>query len=154
MVAEQRYLSALGVVHTAARAGEKLVLTGVGAELHFKLLPPVPEAALVDTEWLLESMIDGEAASSTNGEGSLELRSDGTFTASTGCRELTGRYIVYGDSIQVNEMGAEGECPPELAEQDSDFIGVIEGPFTVQIDGATLTITSPGNQGLSFRAAD
>jgi heat shock protein HslJ len=153
MVAEQRYLTGLGQVHTGVREDESLVLTGVGVELRFRLQPPVPEAALVDTEWILESLIDGEVASSTAGDARLELRSDGTFTGSTGCRALTGRYFVYGDTIQVTEMGAEGECPDALADQDGRVIGVIEGPFTVAIDGATLTITSPGSQGLIFRSA-
>jgi heat shock protein HslJ len=154
MTAEQRYLTALGLVHTAARDGERLVLTGVGTDLRFRLQAPVPEAALVDTEWILESIIDGDAASSTAGDARLELRSDGTFVGSTGCRSLTGRYIVYGDTVQVTEMGAEAECPEALVDQDGRVIGVIEGPFTVAIEGDTLTITSPGNQGLVFRAAD
>lgn len=154
MVAEQRYLTGLGLVHTAARDGERLVLTGVGVELRFRLQPPVPEAALVDTEWILESLIDGDATSSTAGDARLELRSDGTFVGSTGCRGLTGRYLVYGDTVQVTEMGAEGECPAALSDQDSSVIGVIEGPFTVAIEGDMLTITSPGNQGLIFRSAD
>jgi heat shock protein HslJ len=153
MTAEQRYLTGLGQVHTAARDGERLVLTGVGVELQFRLQPPVPEAALVDTEWILESLIDGEVASSTIGDARLELRSDGTFVGSTGCRDLTGRYTIYGDTVQVTEMGAHGECPPELSDQDGRVIGVIEGPFTVAIEGDTLTITSAGNQGLIFRRA-
>jgi len=154
MEAEQRYLTGLGLVHTGVREGETLVLTGVGVELRFKLQPPVPEAALVDTEWTLDSLIDGEVASSTAGDARLQLRSDGTFTGSTGCRDLTGRYTVYGDTIQVTEMAADGDCPPELADQDGRVIGVIEGPFTVAIEGNTLTITSSGNQGLVFHSAD
>jgi heat shock protein HslJ len=154
MVAEQSYLAALGLVNKAAREGKRLVLSGADADLRYRLLPPVPEAALIDTEWILESVIHGEAVSSTIGDGSLELRSDGAFVGSTGCRRLMGRYIVYGDTIQVTEMGADGDCPAALAEQDSNVIGVIEGPFTVDIEGATLTITAPGNQGLVFRAAD
>jgi heat shock protein HslJ len=153
MTAEQRYLTGLGLVHTGARDGEGLVLTGVGVELRFRLQPPVPEAALVDTEWILESLIDGEVASSTAGEARLELRSDGTFAGSTGCRGLSGRYMVYGDTVQVIEMGADDECPPELSDQDGRVIGVIEGPFTVAIEGDMLTITSAGNQGLVFRRA-
>lgn len=154
MEAEQRYLTGLAQVHTGVRDGHSLVLTGVGVELRFKLQPPVPEAALVDTEWTLDSLIDGDTASSTVGEARLELRSDGTFTGSTGCRGLTGRYIIYGDSVQVTEMAADGDCPPELADQDGRVIGVIEGPFTVAIEGSTLTITSSGNQGLVFHSAD
>jgi heat shock protein HslJ len=154
MEAEQRYLTGLAEVHTGVREGDTLVLTGVGVELRFKLQPPVPEAALVDTEWTLEALIDGEVASSTTGNGRLELRSDGTFAGSTGCRGLTGRYMVYGDTVQVTEMAADGECPEVLADQDGRVIGVIDGPFTVAIEGNTLTITSPGNQGLIFRRAD
>ena len=153
MEAEQRYLTGLGQVHTGVRDGESLVLTGVGVELRFKLQAPVPEAALVDTEWVLDSLIDGEVASSTIGDARLELRSDGTFLGSTGCRDLTGRYIIYGDTVQVTEMGADGECPEALVDQDGHIIGVIEGPFTVVIEGNTLTITSPGSQGLIFHSA-
>jgi heat shock protein HslJ len=154
MEAEQRYLTGLAQVHTGVREGDTLVLTGVGVELRFNLQPPVPEAALVDTEWILESLIDGDVASSTAGHAKLELLPDGTFAGSTGCRELSGRYMIYGDTVQVTEMGAHGECPPELSDQDGRVIGVIEGPFTVAIEGNTLTITSSGNQGLVFHSAD
>ena len=31
--------------------------------------------------------------------------------ASTGCRRLTGNYLIRGDEVEVNEFGADGEVP-------------------------------------------
>jgi hypothetical protein len=45
----------------------------------------------------------------------------------------------------------EGECPPELTDQDSHVVSVLE-QFTVQVDGNRLTLGASGNLGLSYTA--
>ena len=54
--------------------------------------------------------------------------------------------------MQFTSWGAEGECPTEVVSQDSQVITVLEGPFTVTIDGGRLTMTAPGGEGLSYTA--
>lgn len=150
---EQAYLAALLRVTAIAHDGETIVLTGGEAELRFVELPPAPTADLVDTVWELDTIIDGETASSVTGDAAtLELRSDGTLVGSTGCRTLTGTWVESGDTIVTPELSASGECPAELAPQDGQVVEVLEGPFQASIDGQRLTLTAPGNVGLSLRA--
>lgn len=129
-----------------------LTLTGSGAELVFEPIPEVPAAELVGTDWTLDTLIDGDTASSTVGEATLRLEEDGTMTGSTGCRTLTGRWLIAGGRLQFPELAADGECPPDRADQDGFVIEVLEGPATVEIEGPTLLLTSPGEVGLRYRS--
>ncbi len=99
----------------------ELVLTSDAGELRFTPVPPVPEAELVGTRWVLETIAQGGTASSTVGEPAvLELREDGTATFSTGCQTMTGTWTTHGDSVIL--AGYEYDptvCDPALAEQDS-----------------------------------
>jgi heat shock protein HslJ len=65
MSLEFAYLSSLGRVVSWARTGDALTLAGDGVSLTFELVPPPPTADLVDTAWILDTIIEGEAASST-----------------------------------------------------------------------------------------
>lgn len=153
MASEQAYLTALPLVNTASRDGEELLLSGDNTELVFVAVAPVDEQALVGTGWILETLIDGETATSAMGEDlAAEFREDGTLTAQTGCRTLTGTYLITGDEIQTPELSADGECTPDLERQDGHVVGVFEGGFTADIDGGRLTLTVAGDEGLVYRA--
>ena len=93
MVLETAYLAALQVVDTVARDGATMTFTGPGVELTFDEVPAVADAELTGTTWVLESLVSGDAVSSTLGEPAiLVLGDDRTLTGSTGCREFTGTY--------------------------------------------------------------
>ena len=153
MQTESAYAAALMAVIRWGRDGDELRLTGEGVDLRFALLPAVPDEEIIGTSWVLESLIQGEAASSVQGEAFLMLTADGTFTGMTGCREIRGRYIVHGDLIDFVELAAEGDCPAELEAQDSIVIEVLEGGFSATIDGMSLTLSDNAGQGLVYRAA-
>lgn len=150
---EATYAEALLRVGSATRTGEALRLTGDGIDLAFETIPPVATAELLGTVWVLDTIIEGDAASSTlvsADEATLSLAVDGTFTGSTGCRTISGDYVIATGSVQFTSWGAEGECPSELAAQDSQVITVLEGPFTVVVDGDRLTVTAPGGEALTY----
>jgi heat shock protein HslJ len=81
------------------------------------------------------------------------LTSDGRVIGSTGCRGLTGEFVIDGDTIVFTTFAAEGECPADLANQDGFVVTVLGDGFTVTIDGDQLTVTSRGNEGLVYRRA-
>jgi heat shock protein HslJ len=154
MTLEGAYLAGLAKVDAARMDGEALVLTGPGTELRFERLEPPPTAALVGTEWLLDSLVRGDAVSSTVGRPAvLTLDADGSFEASTGCRSLTGKYLVSGDEIELVELGADGDCGADIVEQDGHVIDVLEGGFRAVVDGRQLTLAG-GDVGLIYRAAE
>lgn len=154
MAAERAYLDALTAADLAvARDGDRLVLTGDGGALTFRPLPPVPTSELVGTRWVLETLIDGDVASSTTGEpADLVLGADGTVSGSTGCRALTGRWAVSGDTLVLPDLGADGNCPPGVATQDAHVLAVLESPRP-EIEGDRLLLSGPGRLGLGYRAA-
>ncbi|HIE21301.1 MAG TPA: META domain-containing protein, partial [Acidimicrobiia bacterium] len=153
MESEQAFLEALIDVDTVEVADGRLVLRGETVELVFTALEPVPEAELTNTVWVLESLVQGEAVSSVAGErATLELFTDGSLIGSTGCRTLAGSYVISGSEVVVTRLSAIGDCPPELAEQDSRVISALEGGFRVEIDGDVLTTWVAGDEGLIYRA--
>lgn len=155
MASEAAYLAALARVDNASRTATSMVLSGPQVELRFALVPPVPAADLIGNVWVLDSLISGDAVSSTLGEATLELSDDRTFSGSTGCRSFSGRYAIAGDEVQAPELVTDDRaCPPDLARQDDHILSVIGGGFTVQIDGDRLTLTATrGGLGLSYVAA-
>jgi heat shock protein HslJ len=153
MESEAAYMAALLVIDQYQVEDGVLTLTGPGAELSYTLLPPVPTSELVGTVWILDGLITGDAVSSVSGdEATLELFTDGSLIGSTGCRTLNGRYVISGASVNFNEFGAEGDCPGDLAGQDSHVVTVLGDGFRVEIDGNRLTVTSAGDLGLTYRA--
>lgn len=154
MVSESAYLEAITRANAASVEDGDLALTGDGVELLFLRLDPAPVAELVGTDWVLESLIEGDAVVSVGGEpATLVLSSDGTFAGSTGCRSIAGEYTFSGAEVLFTSWGAEGECPGELADQDGVVVTVLGDGFRVEVDGDTLTLWSRGDQGLIYRAS-
>lgn len=128
-----------------------LTVTGPDVEMTFTLLPPVATAELVGTVWILDGLIIGDAVTSVTGEEATLLFShDGTFTAGTGCRLISGEYVIAGGQVQLTSFGAEGDCTAELSDQDSRVISALEGGFRVEIDGNRLTTWAAGDEGLAY----
>ena len=151
--AETTFLTALMTVDGFTRNGDRLTLFGPGVDLRFDQVVPTPTSDLVGTDWVLDTLIEGNAASSVSGDpATLLLQSDGTLTASTGCRTLTGRWIDNAGVIVVPELSADGQCSDELSKQDSLVVTVIGDEFRAEVNGDTLTLTSMGGDGLGYRA--
>lgn len=155
MASQDAFTDVLGAPMTVSRDAEVLIVSTDRAELRFTRVLPLPTASFVGTEWELDGLVDDDAVSSVMGDPAiLHFSDDGTFTAATGCRRVSGTWAADGDTISPLSMSAEGECPSELERQDSWVISVFEGPFTIAIEGQRLTITAPGDEGLTFRATD
>jgi heat shock protein HslJ len=156
MTLEQRYLAALDAVERAERAGGELTLSGPGATLRFELDEPVRDSALVGTTWLLESLVQGDGVSSTLPGGELRFHENGSFTGTSGCRPVRGRYELVDDTVTVGEFAADpaeaGACPPQEEAQHSHVCDVLDDGFRAEIEGDRLTLTSKQGLGLQFRA--
>lgn len=152
MASEAAYLAALPRVTTATRSGNSLVLTGPRVELRYARVTPEPNADLTGTIWILDSLISGDAVSSTVGEATLELGGDGKLSASTGCHEVTGRYTISEGQVRVtlDPYDMIG-CAEPLADQDTHVLNVLSDGFGLSIDGDRLTLMA-GEKGLGYRA--
>jgi heat shock protein HslJ len=154
MAAESAYLRALGSVGTVAVEGDVLVLTGNGVRLTFRPVPPTPTSELADTRWVLETLIEGETASSTLGDPAvLLLDPEGTAEASTGCRSITGRWLVENGALVIDDLIASGECGPDVERQDAHVTAVLQSGPAVEIEEDRLTLTDAmTGLGLVYRA--
>jgi heat shock protein HslJ len=156
MAAEAAYTAALTAVESIGGEGGELVLSGPNVELRFSALAPPPTAEVVDTVWVLETLFVGDVASSSLGErATLELRSDGTFIGSTGCRSFSGEWLEQGEQIIAPSFAMDGtECPADLTQQDGHVVSVIGDGFVPSVVGDLLTLTDPGGVGLVYRAEE
>jgi heat shock protein HslJ len=153
MESESAFVAALGMVTSWSIVDGQLHLEGPDETLVFDPAPEVPTDALVDTTWILDTVIQGDVASTPLGdEATLVLAADGTVTGSTGCRTFSGTWVERNGQIDFPELTMEGDCSADLADQDSLVVNVLGDGFTAEIDGSTLTITSMGNEGLIYIA--
>jgi heat shock protein HslJ len=155
MAAESAYVRALESVARISREGDVLTLDGPAVELRFAPLPVPPTADLVGTRWVLESLFVGDVASAPMGAAAtLELRADGSFHGSTGCRTFDGTWIEAGEQIVATAMRMnEIECPADLAAQDGHVVQVIGDGFVPSIEEGLLTLLDPGSIGLVYAPA-
>jgi heat shock protein HslJ len=157
MEAEERYLGALLATSEFVRRSDSLILSGDGGELTFEAMEPLPESEFVGIRWQLEALLSGPDRKANNKivPAILELRRDGTFSGTTGCRRFHGSWIENGDEVAVTEIANEGNCPTKLRAQDT-AVGVVVGDyFTVEVDGDRATLTDArGHSGLVYRARD
>lgn len=155
MAAEAAYHAALADVIAASRNADTLVLRGDASELVYRLRPPVPDAEITGTRWILESIITGDVVASVpyGLEPTLTLATDGTFSGSTGCRAFTGDYALSGDQVTVSSLSMDGECSADAAATDATIVGVLEGGFTVRVHENRVTLTGTDGQSLEYRAA-
>lgn len=154
--AEAAYLSVLRTVTRIGLDGEHLVLTGSGVELRFERLSEAPTAELVGTTWTLETLLLDDEASAPMGEpATLELRADGTFSGSTGCRPFDGQWIEQGEQLLATTFAmGDVACPAELADQDNRVVTVIGDGFVPSIENGLLTLSDPGGMGLVYRSSE
>ena len=154
MAAESAYLSALGAVGVARIEGEDLVLTGDGATPRFRRVPPVPTSELAGTDWVLDTLVEGELVSSVLGESTLRLDADGTVHGTTACREFSGTWTAAGNDLTVTDLVTDDRaCPEELGRQDEHELAVLGDSSTVEITEDRLALTGPTGDGLIYRDA-
>jgi heat shock protein HslJ len=152
MAAEAVFVAALPRVRGATRDGDRLALTGPGVELSFEHLAPPPVAAMVGTNWVLESLLSTDVVVSVAGDpATLRFDAGGTFTGGTGCRTFSGRWVSADGGIATPELAMDQtECAPELAQQDGHIVSVLER-FRPSVDGQTLTLDGDSGQGLVYQ---
>jgi heat shock protein HslJ len=157
MFAEARYMKALAAATTIVRDGDILSITGPQVDLSFEFVPPPPTADLVDTEWQLQSLLQGRGAdgsASSTTPATFRLSSDGTLEGSTGCRTFTGTWEEFEGGISVTSFAMEGNCSDQARSQDDHIVSVLGDGFTAEIDGQQVTIYGlRGELGLVYSAS-
>ncbi|MCA0146123.1 META domain-containing protein [Blastococcus sp. LR1] len=132
-----------------ARDGEALLVSGGGVDVRLVPRPPVEDADLAG-RWQLTALATRDMASSPMQAAELELRPDGTFSGTTGCRPVRGTWRVTDERLVTADLVADGDCAPETAEQDGHVLDVLRQGGAVRIARDHLTLTAPDGHGLQF----
>ncbi len=154
MALESTFLDALGRVTDAALDGDDLVLTGPDVELRFSSVAPTPDVDLEGTTWMLDTLIDGEAASSVLAGTSPQIVLEaGEMTASDGCNTATGSYEIDDDTLVLGAVRSTLRgCEQGIMRQAQTFNAVLGSEPTISTEGDRLTLTGPDGLALVFRA--
>ena len=152
MTLEAAFLAALPRASTVGLENGQLLLTGEGVELRFDAVPPEPDAALVGTHWVLDTLVQGEAASTPAAPGDLGFAADGSVTGTTGCNSL------FGDYDEVTGFGTIGAtrmaCEESIMAQEALVLSILGPNATLTIEGSLLTIADLEGHALVYRAGE
>lgn len=116
-----------------------------------------PDAELTGTQWIADTLLMGDAASSMDAANPVTLFIDDAAseaTGSTGCNDYTASVepsrtqLTFGQ-MSVTERGCVGEG---IMETEQFVLQLFQGELIVEIDGSRLTLLDPNGNGLSFTA--
>ena len=160
MDAERAYLDLLAEMDRIAVTATSLELSDsvAGNVLRFERVLPAADSDLAGTVWVLDSLILGDAVSSTmsgSADATLLLDEQGSVSGSDGCGELVGTYEVVGDSITMEVTTDVGTtCDERFAEQAAHIEQVLGSDLRFTIEGPRLTLLAPDGLGLDYRTAE
>ncbi len=115
-----------------------------------------PDAELTGQEWVLESIVEGDAVSNVPSgiEATFEISDDGTFAVMLGCNtgggsvEITDGALVFGEIARSTMACEEPAMQVEVA-----VVAVLTGEVTYEIDADRLSMRA-GESGLDWRARE
>jgi heat shock protein HslJ len=140
-------------------SGDTLVLTSGSREVTMLDREVAdPDRALAGPRWRVESLIAGDAVSSTPGdaEAYFTFSTDGRISGSTGCNQFGGTYTATAGSITFSQIAmTKKACYGGANVLEMAVTVVFDGrpvPYRIDADRLTLTYAS-GSGGLQLRAA-
>jgi len=152
MASEAAFLSALGRVTGATRSDDTLQLRGDAVELTFTNVPPVPDAALIGTTWVLDGLTNADTVSSVpDPPPTMLIAADGALSITSGCRTFEGAATVTPKSLDIRSPLTVTGCLPGFSPSEDAIMAIMDGPVSVDISGTRLTLTAPDGAGLVFR---
>ena len=140
-------------------AGNDLTLTGDEAEIRLRDREVAdPDRSLRGTRWVVDTVIDGEAASSVpeGAEAHIVVGDDNGFGGSTGCNQMGGTAAVDEDAGTItfgDVVATKIACDDDRMRLEEAVLSVLDGEVTYKIEADRLTLDHPGGKGLGFRAA-
>ncbi|HEY6568007.1 MAG TPA: META domain-containing protein [Actinomycetota bacterium] len=136
--------------------GDTLTLTG--GEVTMTMLDETvadPAKPLTGTAWTLDTIVEGDAASSVPAgvdPPTLTITDAGEATVFAGCNqggssvEVADTTLTFGP-MRMTKMACEGDA----TQVENSVVAVLDGEVAYTIEGSHLTLTN-GDQGLVYRA--
>jgi heat shock protein HslJ len=115
-----------------------------------------PNLPLRGTRWLVDTIIDGESASSVpaGAEASITFEDGDRFGGSTGCNGMGGTATIHGQTISFSDViTTKMACDPDRNRLERAVLSVLDGDTTYRIEADRLSLNNPNGHGLGLRAA-
>jgi heat shock protein HslJ len=114
-----------------------------------------PDKDLAGTTWVLDTLVDGDVASSMPaGAPEVTLVFDGKrATADTHCNGVGAEYTVTGDTIEfTGGVSTKMACAPEIMLGEEAVSAVLDGTATYEVTADKLTLTNSSGKGIQLHA--
>jgi heat shock protein HslJ len=134
--------------------GSTLVVTSPTTEVTFADRKVAePDLTLQGTRWTVDTVVDGEVASSTPATASASLVFDkDTVAVSAGCNSGSGSYQLTGNTIRIGDIATTRKaCEPDVMSLENAVLTVLRGDVTYEIDSDRLILKQPTGKGLQLR---
>lgn len=135
--------------------GSRLVLSTPDAELVLEDREVAdPDRPLTGTTWTVDTILDGQTASSTPAAATATLRfREDMVEISGGCNSGSAAYTVGGDTIRFeNAVMTLKACAPDIMRLEAAVLDVVRDEVEIEIDADRLTLTHPSGKGIQLRA--
>ncbi|HEV7723136.1 MAG TPA: META domain-containing protein [Iamia sp.] len=111
------------------------------------------DVELAGPEWTLDTLIDGEAASSVP-EGvtaTITFADDGTYAVAAGCNTGRGTYVEDATTLTLEPPTlTRRRCDEAATSVETAVVAVLDGEADLRIDANRLTLTAASGAGLSL----
>jgi heat shock protein HslJ len=118
-----------------------------------------PDRALQRTKWVVDTIIDGETASSVpdGADAHLIFDDQNRFGGNTGCNGMGGNAVVHEEpsTITFSEViTTKMACEDDRMRLERAVLSTLDGDVRYQIDADVLRLDGPGGHGLRLRATN
>ena len=112
-----------------------------------------PDLPLQGTRWTVDTIVDGEVASSTPATARASLVFDKDSVAvSAGCNSGSGSYQLSGNTIRIGDIATTRKaCEPEIMSLESAVLAALKGDVSYEIDSDRLILKQANGKGLQLR---
>lgn len=142
-----------------ARSGSELTLSSDSTEIRLQDREVAdPDRALRGTRWVVDTVIDGDAASSVpeGADAHIILGEENGFGGSTGCNQMGGTAVVdegAGTVAFSDVVATKMACEEDRMALETAVLSVLDGEVTYKIKADRITLSHPSGKGLGLRAA-
>jgi heat shock protein HslJ len=140
---------------TVTTEGDELILVRGDTTLTLRDREVVqPDKPLEGTTWVVDTIVDGDAASSVSPEPKVYVTfADGKVEGSDGCNGFGGPAEIGSGTVTFGEIVTEQKaCATNSPARDPLHNLFEAGTVDTVSDGDRLTLSAPGGNGLGFRA--
>jgi heat shock protein HslJ len=131
------------VLSTAVRAA-RCVVAVVALVVLASCEDGVTNPSDLSGEWRLQSLRLGTGAPMSppaTGQFTLRLEADGQVFVRADCNGCGGRYALGGDTLTLSQLACTLIACPNMP-FDTQYLGLLDGTTSFDVDGDELTITS------------